>query len=184
MRLQGIIEALSVREKVTQAPREDKSLIEVSLEGIVGDVHSGFIRGADARDTGIKRGTPVRNWRQWSAVSAEELAIVAERMSLAEIDPKFLSANLTLSGVPNFTSLPRGTELRFPDQTILVVEEENDPCLGPGKEIASVHPDKKPQEFVKAALHLRGLVGVVYRAGYIRVGDAVEIRVYEPRSYH
>jgi hypothetical protein len=172
----GRVEALCVSHKGNVAKEE----IELTLEGIVGDSHSGFTRKSDVRDTGIKRGTAVRNWRQWSAVSSEELAVVAERLGIDFLDPALLTANLCFSGIPDFTRLPRGTTLWFPSGAVLTVEEENEPCLGPGKEINACHPKVVPAAFPKAAVHLRGLVGVIYQAGLIRVGDAVEVKVYQP----
>lgn len=175
MKFQCRIEALSIRDKATRAPRNGCAFIDLTLEGVTGDVHFGFTRPADGRDRGIVRGTPVRNWRQWSAVSVEELQKIAKTMGLECLDPCLLSANLTFSGVENFTLLPRGTEIRFEGGAILTVEQENAPCAGPGKEIATLFPGKQPYEFVKAAQHLRGLVGVVYRAGVVQVGESAEI---------
>lgn len=174
----GQVEALCVSNKGNVPMQE----IELTLEGVVGDSHGGFTRKADARDPGIKRGTPVRNWRQWSAVSSEELAVVAERLGLDFLDPALLTANICVSGIPDFTRLPRGTTLWFPSGAILTVEEENEPCLGPGKEINACHPKVPPAAFPKAAVHMRGLVGVIYRAGIIKVGDAVEVKAYQPIS--
>lgn len=175
MSLKATVEAICVMDKVTRFPTRSLTLAEVSLQGFVGDVHSGFIRKADARDRGIPRGTEVRNWRQWSAVSFEELKEIAANMGIENIDPWMLAANLTLSGIPKLTALPRGTQIVFEGGTILSVECENAPCVGPGKQIAAVHKSKTPQEFVKAAMHKRGIVGVVYHPGIIRLGESAKI---------
>ncbi len=171
------VEALCIKDKATKFPTGGRSSVEVTLEGFVGDVHYGFSRKADSRDTGVIRGTPVRNWRQWSAVSVEELQVIASTMSIKELQPWLLAANVMLSGVADFTALPRGTELVFDGGTILTVECENAPCTLPGKEIAAKHEGKTPPEFIRAALHMRGLVGVVYRAGVISVGETVKVEL-------
>jgi hypothetical protein len=111
------------------------------------------------------------------------MKLIAQKMGLDFIDPLLLSANITVSGVANFTLLPRGSEIAFEGGAILTVEEENAPCTGPGKEIAKVHAGKKAHEFVQAAMHLRGLVGVVYRAGIVKVGEKAQVKVYEPRPF-
>jgi MOSC domain-containing protein YiiM len=175
MSIIGKVEAICIKEKVTRFPQTTVALAEVSLEGFVGDCHSGFIRSADSREKGIARGTPIRNARQWSAVSVEELEQIASNMGFEEIEPWKLAANLTLSGIPNLTALPRGTQLRFEDGPILVVEEENLPCTHAGKEVVAGAADKTPQQFVKAAMHLRGVVGVVHLPGTIRVGESVTV---------
>ncbi len=177
MQLIAKVEALCVKDKATRFPTGGRSSAEVTLEGFIGDVHYGFIRKSDGRDPGIIRGTPVRNWRQWSAVSVEELQVIADTMSIKELQPWLLAANVTLSGIPDFTALPRGTELLFDGGVILTVECENTPCTLPGKEIAAKHIGKTAPEFVKAALHMRGLVGVVYRAGVITLDESVKIKL-------
>lgn len=173
----GRVEAICIKDRATKFPNATVLSAEVTLEGFVGDVHYGFTRRADARDPGIKRGTPVRNWRQWSAVSTEELNAIALGMGIARVEPWMLAANLTFSGIDNFTALPRGTELHFEGGAILTVECENDPCMGPGREVAKANEGHRPEEFVKKAMHLRGLVGVVYLPGVIQVGEFAKLRL-------
>lgn len=179
----GTVEALTIRDQHSKAPVETRAFVEVSLEGIVGDVHSGFSRPSDGRDKGVVRGTPVRNWRQWSAVSKEELEKVAKAMGVAEIPPGALSANLVFSGISNFTQLTKGSSIWFQNGVVLAVEEENEPCVGPGKELAAMYAEIKAHDFVKAAVNLRGLVGVVYRAGIVTVGEQAEVKMYQPKTY-
>lgn len=175
MELTGKVEALCIKEKTSRFPQTTVAVAEVTLEGFVGDCHAGFVRGADSREKGIPRGTTIRNARQWSAVSVEELQAIAATMGLEQIEPWKLAANLTLSGIPNLTGLPRGTQLRFDDGPILVVEEENLPCTHAGKEVVARQAGRTPHEFVKAAMHLRGVVGVVHLPGTIRVGETVTV---------
>ena len=68
---------------------------------------------------------------------------------------------------------------------VLVVEAENMPCVGPGKVIASKYPDYNlsPNRFPKAAMHKRGLVGVIEHAGVVHVGDPVTVEIYEAVGY-
>jgi MOSC domain-containing protein YiiM len=110
-------------------------------------------------------------------VSLEELALIAECLGGGAIDPALLGANITFSGMIGFTALPKGSQIWFPDRAILTVEGENSPCIGPGKEIAKVFSHVQAAEFPKAAQKLRGLVGVVHRAGAIKVGDIAHIVV-------
>lgn len=159
--------------------------LEVSLEGIVGDKHSGFIRSADSRNPHYLRGSPMRNDRQWSAVAPEELAEIAQRWGIPRVEAGWLGANLALAGVANFSQLPKGTKLFFPHDAVLVVETINNPCVGPGEVIAAQYPDAglKFQDFPKIAQGKRGLVGVIERAGMIRCNDRATILVYEPTTY-
>ncbi len=173
----GTVEAL-YSGNASRVIKQSKVLLEVSLEGVVGDRHAGTMKKADGRDKGIVRGTLIRNWRQWSAVSVEELNDIASNLAIETLDASLLGPNLVISGIENFTALPKGTLLKFPEATLLV-EAENDPCTKAGKTIKSVLTQIEPHQFVKAAMHKRGLVGVVDEPGLIRIGDPVE--VMEPK---
>ncbi len=184
MNLQGHIDALYLGDAkgLEKTPRDT---LELTLEGFAGDKHAGFIKKADARNPEYKRGSQMRNDRQWSAVAPDELAEAARLMGVEFIDPAWVGANLSFTGIPHFTLLGKGTKLLFPSGAVLVVEAENAPCVGPGRVIAAKYPDLKlsPNRFPKAAIHKRGLVGVIERAGIIHVGDAVTVQIYEAESY-
>ncbi len=157
--------------------------IEVDFKGIVGDKHRGFVKNSDVRDKPLPKIIPVQNWRQWSGVSREELDQVAQSLGLESLAAYFLDANLEFANIPNFTQLAPGTKLWFPKDAILKVEEDNVPCIYPGRKIAEAHPGVNPSDFVKAAWGLRGLVGIVFRAGVINMGDTVRVEPYMPRTY-
>ncbi|HEY9792807.1 MAG TPA: MOSC domain-containing protein [Candidatus Obscuribacterales bacterium] len=176
------VEQLAVGDNEKTLLKQARISVEFNLEGLVGDKHAGFIRPADGRDDGVKRGTPVRNWRQWSAVSVEELHKIAERLRIDHLDPSLLGANLTFSGCDDLTLIPKGSMIWFTSGAVLTVEGENGPCIGPGKEIAKKFEHVEASSFPKAAKKLRGLVGVVYRAGTVKVGDTAVVRIYEPHD--
>jgi hypothetical protein len=184
MNLEGYVQALYIGddERLEKTPCQT---LELNFEGIVGDKHAGYFKKADARNPEYKRGTLMRNDRQWSAIALDELAETAQAMGIGSIDPAWLGANLAFSGIPHFTLLPKGTKLIFPSGAVLLVEAENEPCVGPGTVIASKYPDHKlsPNRFPKAAIHKRGLVGVVERVGIVHVGDMVTVQVYEAERY-
>ncbi|MBI1278719.1 MAG: MOSC domain-containing protein [Anaerolineaceae bacterium] len=184
MNLQGHVASLYLGDAKTLEKTPCASLA-FTLEGIVGDKHAGFVKKADARNPEYKRGTMMRNDRQWSAVTPDELAEAARLMGVEFIDPSWVGANLSFTGIPNFTRLPKGTKFVFPSGAVLVVEAENAPCVGPGRVIASKYPDLNlsPNRFPRAAIHKRGLVGVIERAGIVHVGDPVTVQIYEAESY-
>ncbi|MDB5082536.1 MAG: hypothetical protein JWP00_4460 [Chloroflexi bacterium] len=177
------LEALVERVMVSRDPHRPESTAcdqaTVTFEGFEGDKHSGLTRLSDARTPHIKRRTVIRNSRQVSLVSVEELAEIAAALDLPLVEPEWLGANLLLSGIPNLTYLPPSTRLFFPGNAVLVVEGENDPCLTPGDVLQSRYLDKKKLagRFPKAALHRRGLVGWVERPGLIKPGEPVRVEV-------
>lgn len=184
MELQGQVQALYLGD-AKGLEKTACTTLEFTLEGIVGDKHAGFTKKADARNPEYKRRTLMRNDRQWSAVAPDELAEAARLMGVDTIEAGWVGANLAFTGIPDFTLLPKGTRLIFPSGAVLVVEAENMPCTGPGRVIATKYPNLNlaANRFPKAAMHKRGLVGVIERAGIVRVGDAVTVQVYEAAEY-
>jgi len=162
-----------------------ETMIEITMEGVAGDKHAGITRLSDSRTPWFTRGTVIRNSRQVSLVAAEELERIATAMDLPVIEPEWLGANLVLGNLPDFSHLPPGSRLFFPDHTVLVVTEQNFPCVYPGKVIQAQYPDtpRLAQHFPKAALHLRGLVACVEYPGTIREGDTVRVDVIEHVPY-
>ena len=184
MKLQGKVESVFVGSdpSVEKLVRDE---LEINFEGVVGDRHSGFTRGSGSSTPEHTRDTTIRNDRQWSAVSLEDLVIAASNMGIPSIEPGWIGANFAVSGIPDFSLLPKGSRLIFPNHTVLVVEDENHPCTGAGGSVASKYPDRnlKPNDFPKAAVHRRGILGVVEHPGIIRPNDTFELLVYEPKAY-
>ncbi|MCA1666635.1 MAG: MOSC domain-containing protein [Thermomicrobia bacterium] len=162
-----------------------ETAVTITMEGVAGDKHAGITRLSDSRTPWFTRGTVIRNSRQISLVAAEELARLAAAIDLPVIEPEWLGANVVLRDIPDFSHLPPGSRLFFPDQTVLVVTEQNFPCIYPGKIIQAQYPDvaRVAQTFPKAALHLRGPVACVEYPGTIREGDPVRVDVIEQISY-
>jgi hypothetical protein len=163
----------------------DMPEVKVSFEGFVGDRHSGLTRPADVRTPWFPKGTPVRNTRQVSIVSTEELALIAEALGVPQVLAAWLGANLELAGVPRLTQLPPGTRLFFPDDATLVVDAENEPCRKVGRAVEAHHPERTglASRFVKAAHRRRGLVAWVERPGIIRPGDKVKVMLPPAVTY-
>ncbi len=151
--------------------------------GMAGDCHGGLTRASDSRMLKqYKRGTEVRNARQVSILSREELAEVAVRMAIPAVKPEWVGANMLVSGIPDLALLPPGTRLQFPSGAMLVVDAENHPCRYPAEIIQRHHP-VVAMGFVKAAMHKRGVVGWVEAEGLIRTGDQITVWIPPQRIY-
>ncbi|MCX7349283.1 MAG: MOSC domain-containing protein [Alphaproteobacteria bacterium] len=164
---------------------EKQGVAEARLlfSGMEGDCHGGITRKSDSRMLKqYKRNTEVRNSRQLSILSAEELAAVAGVMGIPDVKPEWVGANMLLSGIPELTMLPPSTRLQFPSGAMIVVDAENHPCRYPADIIARHHPEQK-KGFVAAAMHKRGVVGWVEAEGVVRTGDAVTVWVPPQRIY-
>jgi MOSC domain len=147
------------------------------------DCHSGLTRKSDSRTLPLyKRGMDIRNVRQLTLLSVEELADIAKRLGIATVLPEWLGANVTVSGIPDFTLLPPSTRLQFPSGATLVVDMENAPCSQIAKVIEDHNPGTRFQ-VVEAATHKRGVTAWVEREGDVRVGDAIKIVTPPNRLY-
>lgn len=177
-------------EGVYWAPRgtfvsEPLDMLTLTYEGIPGDRHAGLYRQSGPREPWYPRGTPMRNERQLSVLSSEELAEVAADLAIPELKSEWIGGNLLLSGVPALSQLPPRTMLMFPSGATVRIDGDNGPCKKSGASIAANIPGRPDLEFgfVKAAKYKRGVLGWVEREGEVRPGDTVRIRIWEQALY-
>ncbi len=182
--IQGAVQALLVHHKdrpdITSVAVDS---VEVSFEGIAGESHSGLTRKSCVRVAGqYSQGTVIRNTRQVSIVSAEELAVIAAAMDIEGIKPEWLGANLCLTGIPNLTLLPPSSRLIFSTGVSLVVDTENEPCKYPAQVIDSIYPGQG-KRFVKSAMAKRGVTAWVEKTGVLHASDSVVVHIPTQRMY-
>lgn len=161
--------------------------LPLGFDGIDGDFHAGPTRRSGSREPWYPRGTEMRNERQLSIVAPDEMAVVAERMGLAELRPEWIGANLLIDGLPNLSMLPAGTLLFFKGGVTVKIDGQNHPCRYAGESIArnAGMEDQKGGAllFPKTAKRLRGLVGWVEKPGRVSVGEEISVRVPEQWIY-
>lgn len=165
----------------------ERYYIDLTFDGIPGDFHAGMTRKSGGREPWYQRGTEIRNERQLTIVAADELAVAAERMGIAEIKPEWIGANLVLSGLARLSMLPSGTLLFFANGVTLKVDGQNHPCSLAGRSIAEGSELDKTREnallFPKHARRLRGLTAWVEKPGRIAKGEDISVRVPEQWIY-
>lgn len=148
-----------------------------SFAGVEGERHAGLTRASCSRVTQqYPRNTEIRNTRQFSVLSAEDLTAIAARMELAALDPGLLGASMVLQGIPDFSHIPPGSRLQADSGATLVVDLENRPCTLPAKGIEAAHPGYGAR-FKPAAHGRRGVVAWVEREGHFRVGDRIRLHI-------
>jgi len=157
--------------------------VKVTFDGFLGDSHATATRPSCSRVLKqYRRGTPIRNERQITIVSAEELAEIARVMDVAECRPEWLGANLVVSGIPAFTMVPPSSRLVSSGGVSLVVDMENAPCHQPARLMEEAFPGKG-LAFPKKALGLRGVMGWVASEGVLKVGDTLDLHIPPQRIY-
>lgn len=156
---------------------------QLTFAGIPGEAHGGLTRPSCSRvKSQHPRDTEIRNVRQLSVVSAEELAQIATDCGLDALDPALVGASMVIAGIPDFTHLPPSSRLQLPDGATLVVDMENRPCHLPAKPINSEHPGAG-DKFKLAAKGKRGVTAWVEREGHAHVGDTVRLHVPDQRAW-
>ena len=151
------------------------------LQGIKGDRHQGYETVSGNRFTTLyPKGTKVRNNRQWSAISSNEVIEISRNLGIQNrLTPELLGVNILLEGVDNISQLPSMRYLvlspydkfepRRPEDVTLVIYGQALPCTIAGK--ALVEPfrdDSLEKEFPKCALGLRATTGWVEKGGIIK----------------
>lgn len=180
----GRVEALlKSADRSTGLEKSRVGQLTLRFDGIEGDCHGGLTRKADVRTIRqYPRDTPIRNVRQLTLLSAEELAQIAAIMAIPDVKPEWVGANVVTSGIPDLTLLPPSSRLQFPSGATIVVDMENEPCRYPAEIIEKHNPDQKVG-FVKAAKHKRGITAWVEREGDVSSGDEITIWIPPQRLY-
>lgn len=169
------------RDASLRANSQSEALL--TFAGIPGEAHGGEIRLSCVRVVSqYPRDTPIRNVRQLTVLSAEELAQIAADCGLEQLDPAVVGASLVIKGIPDFTHLPPSSRLQFADGSAIVVDMENRPCNLPAKVIAETNPDAG-RKFKAAAADKRGVTAWVEREGRVQIGDTVRLHVPDQRAW-
>lgn len=166
------VEALHLWPPGDEEPHPVESL-QLDFTGPVGDRHAGLTMASDTRSAHVyAKGTEIRNHRQVSLVSMEELAVIAANLGIDELEAGVIADNVALKGLPELTALPRMTRLEFPSGAVLMTGGVNNPCVIAGRMVAARYATPA-HRFPKAAFNHRGITAWVERPGAVTLGDAV-----------
>ncbi|MCB1397174.1 MAG: MOSC domain-containing protein [Rhodobacter sp.] len=158
-------------------PSQPLQALELGFAGPVGETHGGLTRPSCSRVLGLyPRDTPIRNARQLSILSVEELDAIAARMGLPALDPALLGATMVLRGIPDFSHVPPSSRLLAPSGACITVDMENRPCTLPARPIETAHPGFGAR-FKPAAQGRRGVTAWVEAEGRVALGDRLRLFV-------
>lgn len=170
------VEKLVIRSvPVTEMP--------LSFAGYGRESHAGLTRPACSRvKAQYPRDTEIRNVRQLSVVSAEEMTAIAAAIGLEAMDYAWVGASVVIEGIPDFSHLPPSARLQGADGVTLVVDMQNLPCQEPAVTIEKARPGFG-KGFKAAAEGKRGVTAWVEREGVLRLGDRVTLHVPDQRVW-
>lgn len=152
-------------------------MLRASFAGPENEAHGGLTRPSCSRVLGqYPRNTEIRNTRQFSILSAEDLAAIAADMGLESLDPALVGATMVIAGIPDFSHLPPSSRLQGAQGATLVVDMNNRPCTLPARPIETRHPGFG-KRFKPAAKDRRGITAWVEREGVFTLGEEVRLHV-------
>lgn len=172
-------------------PHRDRDEVEgqpvdrmpLSFSGLEGEIHAGLTRRSCSRVTSqYPKGTEIRNVRQLTLVSAEEMADIAEELGLAAIDPAWLGASIVVEGIPDFSHLPPSSRLQGEGGATLTIDMQNRPCNLVTKTIREARPGQGG-DFKAVARGRRGVTAWVEREGTLELGEALRLHVPDQRPW-
>ncbi|MEN8840167.1 MAG: MOSC domain-containing protein [Octadecabacter sp.] len=162
------------REELMSPERET---LDLTFEGVAGAFHAGLTRASCSRvKSQYAKGTPIKNERQLSIVSQEEIDQIAAEMGVDTLDPRRLGATMVVKGIPDFTHVPPSSRLQAPSGATLTVDMENRPCVFPAKSLVVDHGDAA-KTFKPAAKNRRGVCAWVAAEGRVAVGDTLTLHI-------
>ena len=172
-----------VRDRAAALPSDPVDQIEARFSGPEGEAHGGLTRPSCSRVLAqYPRGTEIRNTRQFSVLSVEELNEIAAAMGVPSLDPALLGATMIIAGLPDLTHLPPSSRLQGAGGATLVVDMENRPCQLPAPFIEKAHPGRGAA-FKSAAKGRRGITAWVEREGVFRLDEAVSLHIPDQRAW-
>jgi hypothetical protein len=172
-----------VESRAIGLPSQPIQELSALFSGPKGEDHGGLTRASCSRVLSqYPRNTEIRNTRQFSILSAEELDIIAKKMGLDRLDPALVGATMVIRGIPDFTHLPPSSRLQGAGGATLVVDMENQSCQLPAKPIEAIHASKGAS-FKFAASGLRGVTAWVEREGQFQVGEKIRLHIPSQRGW-
>lgn len=170
-------------DRVDTLTSQSCASVTLGFEGIMGEARSGLTRPSCPRVTSQHPlGTEIRNARQISILSAEELAEIAHDLKLEALDPQWLGASVVVEGLPDFSHLPPSSRLQAEGGATLVVDMQNRPCNLVSREVEKARPGHGIG-FKPAAIGKRGVTCAVERPGVLRVGDRLRLHIPDQRIW-
>jgi len=157
--------------------------VQASYGGFEGDFHGGETRESCGRVTSRHpKGTQIRNTRQLSILSAEEMTQIAQTIGLDTLDPALLGVSILIEGIPDFTFVPPASRLQAENGTTIVIDVENGPCQFPARQIEA-EAEGHGKAFIAAARGKRGVTAWIEREGKLTVGDKLRLHVPDQRAW-
>ncbi len=157
--------------------------MQLTFAGFTGEFHAGLTRQSCSRVAAqYPTGTEIRNTRQLSIVSTEELQEIARELGLSELEPQWLGASIVVEGIPDFSHIPPSSRLQSENGTTLTIDMQNRPCQFPAM---TIEADRRGhgKQFKPTATGRRGVTASVECEGKLSVGDTLRLHIPDQRGW-
>ena len=149
----------------------------LSMAGYEAEFHAGLTRPSCSRvKQQYEKGTEIKNARQLSIVSEEELALIAADMGIEVLDPRLIGASVMLRGIPDWSHVPPSSRLIGDAGPGLIIDMENRPCHLPAPFIDAENPGFG-KGFKVAAKGRRGVTASVEQIGTLTLGMTLRLHI-------
>ena len=157
------------------APARDA--LDLTFDGVAGAFHAGLTRPSCSRvKSQYAKGTEIKNERQLSIVSQEEIDQIAATMGVDALDPARLGASMVIKGIPDFSHVPPSSRLQAESGATVTIDMENRPCQFPALSLTADHGDAA-KGFKPAAKDRRGVTAWVAAEGRVALGDILTLHI-------
>lgn len=152
--------------------------MDLTFAGYDSESHAGLTRPSCSRVIQqYARDTPIKNARQLSIVSQEEVAQIAAAMEMSVLEPHLIGASLMIAGIPDWSHVPPSSRLIAEnDGPGLLIDMENRPCHLPAPFIEAENPGFG-KTFKASAKGRRGVTAAVEREGRLSLGAKLRLHI-------
>lgn len=149
----------------------------LTMAGYEPECHAGLTRASCSRVIQqYPRYTDIKNARQLSIVSEEEIALIASDMGIETLEPRLIGASVMIQGIPDWSHVPPSARLIGEGGPGLVIDMENRPCHLPAPFIEAENPGLG-KGFKAAAKGRRGVTASVEQIGSLKIGMKMRLHI-------
>ena len=173
----------SVKDSEADLRSDPTTDMLLTFAGYAAEGHAGLTRPSCSRvKQQYPRYTEIKNTRQLSIISQEELDLIAADMGLEALAPHLIGASVVIEGIPDWSHVPPSSRLVGEGGPGLIIDMENRPCHLPVPFIEAENPGLG-KSFKTAAKGRRGVTASVEQEGVLQIGIRLRLHIPDQPSW-
>ena len=167
----------SVKDSEADLRSDPTTDMPLTFAGYAAEGHAGLTRPSCSRvKQQYPRYTEIKNTRQLSIISQEELDLIAADMGLEALAPHLIGASVVIEGIQDWSHVPPSSRLVSEGGPGLIIDMENRPCHLPAPFIEVENPGLG-KSFKTAAKGRRGVTASVEQEGVLQIGMRLRLHI-------